>query len=283
MWSAIERGFFRDEGLDVELKFGRGITILIQGLIANEYNIIQITPDTAMIAINGGAPWAYIAANQRASAVQMIVNDKIKNWEDLRGKRLVVGEKGSTYHLLAERMLAPNNIKSSDLSLLHVANQPDRYSTIKSGQVDAAFVAQPFDFQLLAEGYRSLGIAAESIKDDEFNGFVLARGWGEQNRDTVTRFLRAVSKGNRWLNDPANKAEATALLAKQLQVEPLVAEQTYDLLVTRLKAFSPDLSIAKPAHQFWLDAFVQSGEIAKPAPPLSKFIEESYTAALPKS
>ncbi len=274
--AADKQGFFAAQGIKVDTKEIPQSSTLLQGLTTGQLNVVMTTPDTSMITVNSGAPVIYIAVNQKPTTIDLVVTSKINSFADLKGKTLGVGQRDSTYALLAERMLLANGLKSSDYQFFSVASEPDRYASMQSGKLDGAFVGPPRNFQAVTDGFHSLGLVAQYLQHDEFNGFVVNTPWATQNRSTVVGFLRAVSQADKWLADPANRDSAIDQFQGYVKLDRGLAVQSYDLMITKLHAFPPDMKIDPAAHQEWIDSFVERGVFTKPAPPLSKFIDESY-------
>src|SRR5262245_16872314 len=92
------------------------------------------------------------------------------------------------------------------------------------------------------------GAAAKAIGAYQAGGAFVMREWAKANSDTLVRYIRAYVEGGRWALDPANKAEAIALLADRLKLTPEVAAQSYAV------ATDPPDSIAKDA-KFDMEGF----------------------------
>jgi ABC-type nitrate/sulfonate/bicarbonate transport system substrate-binding protein len=97
------------------------------------------------------------------------------------------------------------------------------------------------------------------------------RGWGTANTDTLVKYAQAYIEGLRWMLNPANKAEAVALLAERLKLPADVAGQAFD---ATLKGFQPDgaLDMAGVRNVLKLRAEFEGGTPADPA----KYIDLSY-------
>ncbi len=64
-----------------------------------------------------------------------------------------------------------------------------------------------------------------------------------------------------------------------MKLQPEDAQATYDLLIARLKAFSPEGVIAERAMQGVLDSIVALGDLPAPPPPVSKYLDNRYIEA----
>jgi len=274
-----KQGYFSAAGLKVDTKELPAVSTLLQALSTGQLNVVMTTPDTSMNAIYSGAPLTYIAVNQRPSTIDLLVSSKINSFADIKGKTLGVGQRDSSYSLLAEQMLKANGLDSSQYQFFYVASEPDRYVSLQSGKIDGAFLGPPRNFQAVGEGFHSLGLVNQYIQHDEYNGFVVNAPWASQNKDTVVVFLKAIAQADTWMEDPANKDAAIDMFQAYLKLDRPLVVQSYDLMITKLKAFPPDLKIDPAAHQAWIDNFVSRGVFTKPAPPLSKFVTDTYLQA----
>ena len=100
--------------------------------------------------------------------------------------------------------------------------------------------------------------------------FVL-RPWGAANTDALVKYTQAYIEGMRWMLNPANKAEAVALLAERLKLPEDVASQAFD---ATLKGFQKDgaLDMDGVRNVLKLRAQFEGGTPADPG----KYIDLSY-------
>ena len=92
---ATERGFFKREGLDLELVFVRGATVAVQALLANQIHFIfSIGPQ--MPAVWEGNDIMLLAQQVGRPTFSLVVTPDIQKIADLKGKKLGVTFGGST-------------------------------------------------------------------------------------------------------------------------------------------------------------------------------------------
>jgi ABC-type nitrate/sulfonate/bicarbonate transport system substrate-binding protein len=144
-------------------------------------------------------------------------------------------------------------------------------------------VAQPQDFELLAEGYRRLAVLSEYLPPHPIAVHAGRTDWVQAHPAETVAALRAVRAGVRWLYDAANKAEAIALLAREINVAESIARQTYELLVEQLKPWSPALDLPPATVQKSIDFMAEIGELTPPLPPPSRYIDRRFLEALQRS
>src|SRR5262249_971268 len=82
-------------------------------------------------------------------------------------------------------------------------------------------------FRAKEAGLKDMGAAAKAIGAYQAGGAFVMREWAKANSDALVRYISAYVEGSRWALDPANKAEAIALLTDRLNLARQVAAQTY--------------------------------------------------------
>jgi ABC-type nitrate/sulfonate/bicarbonate transport system substrate-binding protein len=100
------------------------------------------------------------------------------------------------------------------------------------------------------------------------------RAWAREHPQLLERYIAAFIEALRWTRDPANHAEAVALLTEKLKISGKEAERTYELLMDPRFGFTPD---AKFDPEGFNNALALRAEIegGKPAAP-ERYIDLSY-------
>ena len=111
-----------------------------------------------------------------------------------------------------------------------------------------------------------------------FDGFAVKPDWAKAHSDLVVKFIKGYIMGVRWLYEPANKVRAIQILSAASGTPAEDAQQTYDLFVAKLHAFSAT-GLSSPASVGpVLDALVKIGQLTAPAPPPTKFYDNSFAS-----
>src|SRR5207247_3749798 len=178
-----------------------------------------------------------------------------------------------------EAMTKPAGLKASDFDLLYAGATSARFAALVSGGVDASILTSPFDFQAIARGYANLGSVHTVLPGFPSLGYGVHTPWANANRNAVVSFLRAVHQGIDWLYDPKNKPEAVDILIKHTGAKPDDSAKSYDLFMVELRAFRRDGTIPPESFKRMLDAVAELGDLPKPPPPASKFLDDSFLKA----
>jgi len=227
---ALRKGFFAEEGMDVEMiqvNPRLGATALLNGDID-----FTATFGSTLRSIVGGFPIKFVAVSVKKSEHFLIVRPDIKEIRDLNGKKLGVSTLFGSDQKAAEEMIRGKGFSPNMIKPIALGEAPVRAQALRSGLVDAISVSSPFDLSLQSEGFRALA----GPKDVEFalptSGIAVTSKLLQQNPQHVKRVIRALMKAHRFVFD--NKKEVLPEMMRYLDQSNQVAERSYDLVVVSL-------------------------------------------------
>ncbi|MCT4542382.1 MAG: ABC transporter substrate-binding protein, partial [Vallitalea sp.] len=111
---AIEKGFFKEEGLDVDLTTGWGADKSMTALISNNADIAFMGPEASIYVYNEGKEDFVInfaQLTQRAGNFLIGRTNEPFNWENVKGKTIIGGRPGGMPEMVLEYILKMNNIE----------------------------------------------------------------------------------------------------------------------------------------------------------------------------
>jgi ABC-type nitrate/sulfonate/bicarbonate transport system substrate-binding protein len=275
LYVAAGRGYFSQEGLNVELIAMRNATIQVQALIAGDLQVNHSSVDSTARAFTGGAPLKFIGSAQQKPSFRLLADKEINDWKSLRGKFLAAGAPGGLTHALLVAVLDAHGLKKGDYEVLSMGLDNDRGAALRAGRVQATLLIQPTDFLLLEEGFRSMGFVGDFLKDCEYNGYVVNGQWAKDNGPTVVAFMRSVLRALTWLHTPANRDEAIKIHGKYIPFKPEWLEKIYDMLI-REKMLSTDGLPNIKGIENLLQISVKYGAGMSAVPPLDKWVDLNY-------
>jgi len=227
---ALRKGFFAEEGMDVEMiqvNPRLGATALLNGDID-----FTATFGTTLRGIVGGFPIKFAAVSVRKSEHFLIVRPEIKEIRELNGKKLGVATLFGSDQKAAEEMIRGKGFSPNMLKPIALGESPVRAQALRAGAVDAIAVSSPFDLALQADGFRVLA----GPKDIEIalptSGIAVTTRLLQQNPQHVKRIVRALMKSHRFVFE--NRKEVVPQMIRYLEQSPEVADRSYDLLVNSL-------------------------------------------------
>jgi ABC-type nitrate/sulfonate/bicarbonate transport system substrate-binding protein len=251
---ALRKGFFAAEDLDVEINFAQSAPAVAQQLTGGAFDVaLSLGNDSAMQAIDKGAPLAFVRIIGNTAPYALIAKPGLKSIADLKGKTISVGQANDITTLYFERMAAANGLKRGDYDEFVAGVAAARFAALKAGVADAAFVLPPLNFQANAAGYVTLGYSADYVKDLPFTGMVVRKSWAAANVSLLKRLLTATDKSIAWLADDTHRGEAIDVLVSAAHAKPEDAEASYDLL-RRIAYFEPSSKVSRKKLQNLIDA-----------------------------
>ncbi len=201
---AIDQGFFKDQGLDLELVVGQGSAAQLPALSSGSLDFMLTSPITPLLANTQGLDVKIISGYARnnpdvvddSTVVVAGKDSPIHSAKDLAGKTVSVNALGSVGEMGIKEAVEkdggdPSTIKFVQLGLSEVPAQ------VAAGQIDAGMTGSPFIQQVLDKGGRVV------------SDFITAAGLGESE-------LVIAASGNLTTKDPARVKSFVAALDKAL-------------------------------------------------------------------
>jgi NitT/TauT family transport system substrate-binding protein len=193
---AKERGFFREEGLDVELIVMQAIQT-IQATMGNSTQFASATGSAVSSAVQGADIKVIFAVTDRPS-FDLIVQPNITSIQQLRGKKIGTGGVGSLAEILARRILVAHNVRPEEVSILATGPSHVTYLSLKAKVIDAAPLQMPLTFTAQDEGFRKLAAAGEYYQAVQ-GGLATTKTMLTEQPELVTKVVRAMLRATRLI------------------------------------------------------------------------------------
>ncbi|MGH7796357.1 MAG: ABC transporter substrate-binding protein [Candidatus Binatia bacterium] len=193
---AKERGFFREEGLDVELIVMQAIQT-IQATLANSTQFASATGTAVSSAVQGADVRVIFAVTDRPS-FDLIAQPNITSIQQLRGKKIGTSGVGSLAEILARRILTANNVRPEEVSILATGPSHLTYLSLKAKVIDAAPLQMPLTFTAQDEGFRKLASAREVYQSIQ-GGLATSTAVLTEQPELVTKVVRAMLRATRLI------------------------------------------------------------------------------------
>jgi ABC-type nitrate/sulfonate/bicarbonate transport system substrate-binding protein len=193
---AKERGFFREEGLDVELIVMQAIQT-IQATMGNSTQFASATGSAVSSAVQGADIRVILAVTDRPS-FDLIAQPNIASVQQLRGKKIGTGGVGSLAEILARRILIANNVRPEEVSILATGPSHLTYLSLKAKVIDAAPLQMPLTFTAQDEGFRKLAAAGDVYRSVQ-GGLATTKTLLSEQPELVTKVVRAMLRATRLI------------------------------------------------------------------------------------
>src|SRR5213594_3247317 len=278
---AERKGFFVREGINLDVvPIPGGTDRIVAALDKGEIDAGKNATPYLIQAVLKGSDAVAILSQTTNPVYSLIVRPEIKSFADLKGKVIGLSTPGDTITLSTVRLLAARGIKAADFQAKAIVGTGARFDCLKSGECVAVPMGQPEDLGAIKQGYPRLGFTYEAGADLIFNVDMTRRAWGEKNKETLVRFVRAFAASHEFMNEPKNRGEVTNVVTESLKVPEEIARQLF------ASYLEPDKNVLPKRGELSLNAFNrvlalmgEAGVIPKPVPAAERFIDLRYLQA----
>src|SRR5919106_977224 len=241
MYLGMEKGFFEEEGLEIEPQVAGGGAELIPILVSGDAQFAFVGVIPAITAVAQQVPIKIVTSSDDAAATededwQTLVVPKgspIKGVEDLPGKTVAVNALRGLAEVVISRSLEKQGVDYREVKLLEVPF-PEMPAALEQKRVDAALLTEPFLSAVLAEGGMQIDAPSVVTLPSFPNGvYVAAEDYIAENGDVVDRFSRAMNKSLAYAQ--SHPEEVRQIIPTFTEVPEQAAEKL------RLPAFDPEL------------------------------------------
>jgi NitT/TauT family transport system substrate-binding protein len=158
---AVEKGFFRSEGLEPQLIQMNGNVATVA--LANGHIDFSLNISPVLNGAMQGLGTKLVAALNSRPLFALVVRPEITSAADLKGKVFAVASFGNTQAILTEKHLQHLGLKKGDYQLLALGATPARIAALEQNIAQGSLMPLPTNVQLENRGYRLLGNTAEIV------------------------------------------------------------------------------------------------------------------------
>ncbi len=219
MYAAINKGFFEEEGLKLELTTGQGADNVMTSILSGQSDIGLCGPEAAIYVYNEGKEdyvevFSQLTKRDGSFLVSREKNDNF-SWNDLKGKTVIPGRKGGVPYMTLEYVIKQNGLNpEKDLTL---------DDSIKFDLMAGAFASGTADFVTLFEPTASMtedagkgyivAAVGEAAGEVPYTAYCAKKSYIEKNPDIIESFARATYKGQKWAKEHSAREIAEAVIS----------------------------------------------------------------------
>jgi NitT/TauT family transport system substrate-binding protein len=227
LYLGVEQGFFEEQGLDVKLESGQGGAAIVPGVVSGQFDFGFSNVTSLILARSEGLPLKIVAAGNYStgeefkdfSGVVVPAGSPIKDAAGLAGKTVAVNTLNNVGDTTVRQSVEkaggdPASVEFTELAF------PDMPAALSNGQVDAAWLVEPFRTIALQQGGKEI---ASNLVDTMDNLMIAAYFANEKvDSDLQERFTTAMKKP---LDYAAENPDAVRkILNSYTEIDPAVAE-----------------------------------------------------------
>lgn len=216
---AIENGYFKEEGLDIELVLTPGADKVSAAVLSNDVEIGFAGPEASIYVYDGGeedyiVSFAGLTKRDGQFILAREANDNFK-LEDLYNKEILVGRKGGMPSLNFLNALKKSNIDPKKININYSVEFAALSGSFIGGIGDYVNLFEPTATKLTKDnlGYvvASIGLMSGEVPYTAFNA---RKSFINNNEDVIRKFTKALNKGIKYTLEN-NETEIAKVILKQ--------------------------------------------------------------------
>jgi len=233
---ALLKGFYRDEGLDVEIILIRG-ALGMQALLGGSVDYTSAA-GSIIAAATRGMPVRLVLVVNSKPQFDLVGQPDIKSVSQLKGKIVGISSRGGAVDILTQTMLAQHGVTANkDATLIVIGSPEELVAALRTGRIAACLLTQPRQLILYREGFTRLAYSGDYFSSYPTGGVGTTVEKIKNNPAEVASFVRASLKGLQYFAQ--NRNESVDIIAKYLGIKDRsLAAEVYDLQVSRLGGLS---------------------------------------------
>jgi NitT/TauT family transport system substrate-binding protein len=263
---AIEKGFFKKYGLDVEVVEFRGDAIHVKALLSGDIDMsinmgategivgaAKKAPIKLWVVTNPTTPYHFVARKESGTTLAALV-----------GKSVAVSGIGAISYHIPRIVIERSGLDPEKFKYVAVGSPADRFKALIAGKVDATVVTNTEVAKLVSYPEIIDLVNVPKVVPEIPYEFGMAKDdYIQKNQDTLYKLAKAIIEANRWI--VANKAGTVEVARKILPEESAdVLSKTYDLADPRLWGVNGDISEA--SYNYTADFLKKVGYLETPVP-----------------
>ena len=241
---AVSKGFFRDEGMDVEIIQANprlGVMALMNGDVSFTGTFVS-----TVRGILSGFSMKIVLVAFKKGVYYLIAHPSIKDVQDLKGKKLGVSSLRGSDHLVAEELLRSKGLNPALMQPVVLGDTSVRLQSVITGAVEVTTLSPPHD--LMAQKAGGKVLAGPPEIGMPASGMITSDRLIKENPNFVRRGVRAILRANRFIDE--NRAETIKVLLQWVKQTPEIAARSYDV---ELKSIQRDGTMTDAEIESFID------------------------------
>lgn len=268
---ALAKGFFAEEGLDVELSNGGGADKVMSAVLSDNIDIGFAGPEASIYVYNEGKEdYTEVFAQVTKCDGSFLVArepDEAFTWDKLAGAHILPGRKGGVPYMAFEYAIKLNGMDpATDMTLDNSIQFDNMTGAFLGGTGDYVTMFEPTASSVQAEGkgYIVASVGQEA-GEMPYTAYFAKKSFIEANPDVIQRFTNAVYKGQQWVNEHTAQEIAAA-------VKDSFADTDEALLISAIQrykdigAYSLDPVMTQESFDLLQTVMTSAGELSENAP-----------------
>ena len=227
----IDQGIFERHGLKIELEETQGGAATLPALVNGDVQVGGSNVVSLLIAESKGLPIQAIAPGTSArgagqddfGALLAAPGSGIKDARDFEGTTVAVNTLDNIAEVVVKAALEKEGADPSKVELIEVPF-PEMGPAMERGDVQGAFSIEPFVSTSVQGGAKVVNYSYVATEPDmQVGAYAVARGFAQENADTVDSFKAAVAETAEYLT--GHEQEFRDFLSEKAEIDPKLANR----------------------------------------------------------
>jgi NitT/TauT family transport system substrate-binding protein len=240
---AIEKGFFKEEGLDIELTTTWGGDKTMTTLLSGGADIALVGSETSIYVHAQGSddPVINFAQLTQTDGTFLVSREKVENfeWDQLKDSTFLGQRKGGMPQMVGEFVLKKHGIDPhNDLNLIQNIDFANIANAFASGTGDYVQLFEPTAsiFEKEGKGHIIASFGTES-GHVPYTTFMAKDSYMKENKEAIEKFTKALYKAQKWVEENSTKEIAKV-------IEPYFEDTELDIIETVVDRYKSQGSFA---------------------------------------
>jgi NitT/TauT family transport system substrate-binding protein len=276
-WMALEKGFFKEHGLDVEFVQFRGDVDLTRALLAGAVDSAGVSPAPMLNAIDRGADLRIIGASMPGYPYALYVRKDVTSWDQLKGKTFGVSSPGSVTDIMSRLMLARKGVDPESIKIVNAGGSGARIKALVAGKVDAAATSSEYAADADKLGIKVMAYAADLVPEYPRYVIFAKEATLKEKPEAAINFLAGYMQGLDYaMKHRTETLELTGKVNHKPASDPTFA-QMYDEVIAK-HYVSPNMEVPRAKIEWLQIQLLNAGALRKKID-LDKYIDDRYQQA----
>jgi NitT/TauT family transport system substrate-binding protein len=288
VYIALDRGYFSDEGLDIQLvPFPADVAGEVSQVALGQLQFGMAGPDPGLFnAMERGVEIRLLASSvtnretdktaQLLVRTDLIDSGKFKGPADLKGARIAVPGEQSQFYV--QRYLDRANVSADDVTWVRM-NFADQLAAMKSGAIDAGWNVEPLATTEANQGLaKTVAITGELFPGANAQALIVSPTFARENPEAVRRYVYAYLRGLRdyYQAFVKNQGDRGPVVAPLVNHTPIKDPNMFNVIGMHSVDPNGILNIQTwdPFQEYFLKRGLQNTKLD-----LSKYVDQSYLNA----
>ena len=208
---AERKGYFRDEGLEVEIPDFAGGARALQALVGGSADMVSGAYEHTINMAAKKQPIKAVVLQAKYSSIALVMSKekaaKYRSPKDLKGYKIGVTAPGSSTNMFVNNLLAKDGLKPTDVAIVGVGTGAGAVAAMEKGEIDAISNLDPVLTQLESTG-KFVAVAdsrTEKGMKDIYGGdyhasvIYITDEFIKKNPNTVQAVVNAMVRADKWI------------------------------------------------------------------------------------